>query len=66
MGEKIFKPSEEAKREAKKKPNGYVYVIDKKYSNKDEVPNDAILGAWKVDENGDIIDTFLPNPNYKN
>lgn len=51
--------------EAKKIPNGYVYVIDKEYSGSDDVPATGILGAWKVDASGIIEGVFIPNPNYK-
>lgn len=61
----ISVPSEEAKKEALKNANGYVYVLDKEYEGKDDVPSKAILGAWKVNEKGIIIGAFLPNPNYK-
>lgn len=61
----ISAPSEAAKKEALKNPNGYVYVLDKEYQGKDEVPPSRIVGAWKVNENGIIIDPFIPNPNYK-
>ena len=58
-------PSEEAKKEALKNPNGYVYVIEAAYKGDVDVPPDAILGAWKVNEKGVIVGIFLPNPNYK-
>ena len=51
--------------EAKKHPNGWVYVIDEHFRDKEEVPPQHILGAWKVDSNGEIIGDFVPNPNYK-
>lgn len=56
----------EMAREAKQNPGGWVYVISGKYGPNDAVPPEAIVGAWKVDENGDIIPgSFQPNPNYK-
>ena len=58
-------PTKEAKLEAKKQPNGWVYVIDKAFEGEDEVPPEAIKGAWKVDKNGEIIGDFIPNSNYK-
>jgi hypothetical protein len=61
----ISTPSDEAKMEALMHPNGYVYVIDKEYKGKKDVPPNAILGGWKVDEKGSIIGPFIPNPNYK-
>lgn len=61
----INTPSEGAKKEAKNHPNGYVYAIDPAFDKKDEdVPVSAILGAWKVNEHGDIIGEFIKNPYY--
>lgn len=57
-------PSEQAKKEAINHPNGYVYVINEAYSNKKDVPPEAIAGAWKVNENGIIEGDFIPNPKY--
>jgi hypothetical protein len=61
----ISQPSEEAKNEALKAPNGYVYVIDAEYRDKENVPPQAISGAWKVNEHGVIIGPFIPNSNYR-
>ncbi len=60
-----LKPTKKAILEALENPNGWVYVIDKAFENIEEVPREAIKGAWKVDENGIIIGEFSPNPNYK-
>jgi hypothetical protein len=57
-------PSEGARKEALKYPNGYVYVFDSEYHGKEEVPPQAILGAWRVDEKGVIVGSFIPNPNH--
>jgi hypothetical protein len=58
-------PPPNAIAEAKKKPNGWVYQIEGPYGPDDAVPPEAICGAWKVDENGNIVGEFIPNPNYK-
>jgi hypothetical protein len=58
--------TEELKAEAKRSLNGYVYVLDGKYSNSEEIPATAILGAWKVNMHGIIEGAFIPNPNYRN
>ncbi len=50
--------------EAKKNPNGWVYVLDKEYKDKNEVPPEFIKGAWKVNGKGIIEGEFMPNPNY--
>ncbi|AXT18468.1 hypothetical protein D7030_07555 [Flavobacteriaceae bacterium AU392] len=60
-----MKPTKAAKEEALKHPNGYVYAIDESFRGLEEVPPQAIQGAWKVNEKGIIIGDFIPNPNYK-
>jgi hypothetical protein len=50
---------------AKKIPNGYVYKIDGQFGPNDAVPPEAIMGAWKVNEAGNIVGDFIPNGNYK-
>ncbi len=63
--ETTFKqPSEEAIKEALDHPNQYVYVIDAAYEGKDDIPPDAIVGAWKVNSKGIIEGDFIPNNNY--
>ncbi|MDR3712339.1 MAG: hypothetical protein P4L51_05950 [Puia sp.] len=57
-------PTKEAILEALKYPNGWVYEIDGSYNGKENVPPQAIRGAWKVDANGIIVGDFIPNPNY--
>ncbi len=59
-----IKPANEAKKEAIKNPNGWVYVLDKAFENEKDVPSEAIKGAWKVNSKGKIIGDFIPNPNY--
>lgn len=60
-----IKPTKEAIAEALKNPNGWVYVLDKAFEGKNEVPKEAVKGAWKVSEDGVIVGDFIPNPNYK-
>lgn len=58
-------PTPEAVAEAKKNPGGWVYAIRGNYSERDHVPASAVIGAWKVDDEGEITDEFLPNPNFE-
>lgn len=58
-------PSAEARREAKLNPGGWVYEIDGHFLPTEHVPYYRIRGAWKVDDNGDIIGAFMCNPNYR-
>ena len=61
-----LKPTPEMISEAKRNPNGWVYVITGSYGPKDSVPPEAIAGAWKVDSSGNIISgSFQANPRYK-
>ncbi|MCX2679359.1 hypothetical protein OOZ15_05335 [Galbibacter sp. EGI 63066] len=61
-----LKPTKEAIIEALKNPNGWVYVIDESFKHTQEVPKEAIKGAWKVNDKGIITGEFIENPNYKN
>jgi hypothetical protein len=51
--------------EAKRHPGGWVYKIEGEYGPSDSVPPESVVGAWKVDESGEIEGDFIPNPNYK-
>lgn len=62
---KHIQPTKKAIEEALKNPNGYVYIIDVAFENAKEIPPEAIKGAWKVSEKGEIIGDFIPNSNYK-
>lgn len=50
---------------AKQHPGGWVYQIEKQYASSQNVPPEAILGAWKVDKEGNLTGEFLPNSQYK-
>jgi len=50
--------------EAQKNPNGWVYKIEGDYGPNDDIPPEAIVGAWKVNQDGEIVGDFIPNPNY--
>ena len=58
-------PPESAVEEAKQNPGGWVYEIRGGYGERDNVPPHAIVGAWKVGDDGIIIGEFIPNPNFK-
>jgi hypothetical protein len=59
-----MKPTPEAIAEAKRNPNGWVYVIEGNFKPNDAVPPEAIRGAWKVNDAGEIEGDFILNPNY--
>ena len=54
----------ELRAHAKINPGGHVYVIEGVDDAMGAVPPEKIRGAWKVDESGEIVGDFLPNPNF--
>jgi hypothetical protein len=61
---KIMTPFPEEITEAKRIPNGWVYRIAGRFSPDEPVPAEAIVGAWHVDADGNIIGAFIPNERY--
>jgi len=57
-------PSDGEKKEAKNHPNGWVYRFDRPFSEEEAVPPEAIIGAWKVDSNGNLTGEWKLNKNY--
>jgi hypothetical protein len=51
--------------EAARNPGGWVYRISGNYGPNDRVPPEAIIGAWKVGDDGQIVGEFKHNPNFK-
>lgn len=50
---------------ARKNPNGWVYKIDGAFGLDEDVPPESIVGAWKVDERGQLTGEFMKNPKYR-
>ena len=57
-------PTDELRNEAKLNPGGWVYEIHGEFTPDEDIPPQAIAGAWKVDEQGNIVGDFIPNPNF--
>ena len=51
--------------EAAQNPGGWVYQIDGDYGPADGVPPHVIIGAWEVDNSGQLTGVFKENPNYR-
>lgn len=64
MNEPVVKPYDGEIEQAKLFPGGWVYRIAGPFSDSEDVPPDAIIGAWKVDEEGRIVGEFVVNPNF--
>jgi hypothetical protein len=50
--------------EARTSPGGWVYEIVGDFGPEDAVPPTAIRGAWKVNDEGEIVGNFVPNPRF--
>lgn len=50
---------------ARENPNGWVYKIEGTFGPTEYVPPEAVVGAWKVDEGGNLTGEFVSNHNYK-
>lgn len=50
--------------EAKLFPNGWIYRINEAFIDREDIPAEAVIGAWKVDSFGVISGNFIYNPNY--
>ena len=50
---------------ARKNPSGWVYKIEGTFGPDEYVPPEAVVGAWKVDDQGNLTGEFLSNPKYR-
>lgn len=57
--------TEDVVKAARENPNGWVYKIEGTFGPTEYVPPEAVVGAWKVDEGGNLTGEFVPNHDYK-
>jgi hypothetical protein len=50
---------------ARANPNSWLYVIDPSFGQDDDVPPWGVVGAYPVDERGEIGEGFSPNADYR-
>ncbi|HEX5496052.1 MAG TPA: type VII secretion system-associated protein [Mycobacteriales bacterium] len=50
---------------ARAQPNTWFYAVDPAFDPDGEVPPWAIMGAWQVDDGGEIGGDFVDNPDYR-
>ena len=56
----------EMRAEAKGHANGWLYEIQGNFGPDDFIPFNAIVGWWRVDASGEIIDgSFASNPDFR-
>ncbi|WP_051899022.1 type VII secretion system-associated protein [Sciscionella sediminilitoris] len=51
--------------EARRHPGGWVYAIDPAFSGAEEIPGSAVIGAYRVAEDGELTEEFLANEHYR-
>ena len=56
--------TEEVRELARRSPNSWIYSVDGAYEAEGEVPPYAVVGAWPVDESGQL-GAFTANDNYR-
>jgi hypothetical protein len=54
----------EARAQAKTQSGSYLYVIEGVDDPMGRVPPENIRGAWKVDDDGEIVGEFIPNAKF--
>ena len=57
--------TEDVIKAARENANGWVYKIEGSFGPTEHVPPEAVVGAWKVNANGNLTGEFMPNPKYK-
>jgi hypothetical protein len=59
-------PITDAMREsARRQPGTWLYAVDPFFDDGSAVPPHGVVGAWRVDQRGEITGEFEANPNYR-
>lgn len=56
--------TDEMREHARSSPNSWLYVLDPAVDPSQEAPRDKVVGAYPVDEHGEVEPDFQPNPAY--
>lgn len=56
---------EQMREQARRAPGTFLYVVDPLIAGNGEVPGRAVVGAYRVNDDGEIDETFLPNAGYR-
>lgn len=51
--------------QARQAPGTWIYAVDPAFEDAADVPAWAVVGAYRVDERGEIGEEFTGNPNYR-
>lgn len=56
--------TEEMREKARQAPGTWIYLVDPAFEGAEEVPGSAVVGAYHVDDNGEIGTEFTRNADY--
>ena len=59
------KITKEMRANARANPNSWLYVIDEAFDPAGRVPSWAVVGAYPVNNEGEIVEDFHPNDRYR-
>ncbi|WP_329086356.1 MULTISPECIES: type VII secretion system-associated protein [unclassified Streptosporangium] len=57
--------TDDLRRQARLRPDSWMYAVDPFFDPEGEVPPYGIVGAWQVDGRGEITGEFRHNPGYR-
>ena len=57
--------TEHMRASARANPNSWLYVLDPAFTDRDDAPQWAVVGAYPVDAAGEIEPRFAPNDTYR-
>ena len=58
-------PTEEELELAARHPNAFIYRLSSRVKDaRGVMPDDAVIGRWRVNRSGRIIGNFMSNPKY--
>jgi hypothetical protein len=58
--------TEDMREQARQTPNSWLYIVDPGYEESgDDIPPEGVIGAYHIDENGEIDEDFQHNDEYE-
>ncbi|MGS2644627.1 type VII secretion system-associated protein [Streptosporangium sp. LJ11] len=51
--------------QARSTPGRWLYAVDPFFDPDGAVPPYGVIGAWRIDERGEVSEEFTPNPGYR-
>jgi hypothetical protein len=57
--------TDQMRRNARANPDSWLYVIDEEFDARGDVPPWAVAGRYPVDADGEVVEEFHPNPEYR-